>query len=238
MLLTADHPAVVDALPVHAHRIVDPANANTDKMRVLKSGEHNSKIGGDVLVGWLKGARIFTLTLPERITCPASCLHWRSCYGNMDLHASRWLPGPALEARIRDEVAALCEEHDKVLIRLHYLGDFYSVDYLAMWSDLLDRHLNLYCFGFTAHEPVSELGSMICIMRDQMHPKRFWIRHSGHHGEWGSTTLDFPTEKKTFGTAIVCPEQMDAIEGAERERHCGSCGVCWSTDAPVWFVEH
>jgi hypothetical protein len=44
--------------------------------------------------------------------------------------------------------------------------------------------------------------------------------------------------RKTIGDAVVCPEQRDAMEGDARSVHCGSCGVCWSTEAPVAFVEH
>ena len=38
--------------------------------------------------------------------------------------------------------------------------------------------------------------------------------------------------------AIVCPEQLSSMNGATDERHCGSCAVCWSCDAPIVFVEH
>ena len=43
---------------------------------VLKGGENNTKIGGMVLVGALKGARIVSLALEERATCPTSCALW------------------------------------------------------------------------------------------------------------------------------------------------------------------
>lgn len=238
MRLDADHPANVDGRTIHVDRRVHPGDPDTQTQSILKDGAHNSKIGGDVLVGWLKGARIVTLTLPERETCPRSCHIWDACYGNMESRAARWIPGPELERRIADEIDALCAKHERVLVRLHILGDFYSTEYLALWSDLLDRHDNLFVFGFTAHLPLSELGSQIAMMRDVMHPGRFFIRHSGTAGEWGSVTLDFPTERKTIGDAIICPEQVDAMNAAETARHCGSCGVCWSCARAVWFVEH
>ena len=49
----------------------------------LVSGHSNVKIGRDVRKGKLfRGYWIFTLTLEERATCPRSCFHWDTCYGN------------------------------------------------------------------------------------------------------------------------------------------------------------
>ena len=73
---------------------------------VLKDGCNNSKIGGDVLVGRLEGAMILTLTLEERATCPRSCGHWRTCYGNQMQYARRWQPGKDLEDQLRAELDA------------------------------------------------------------------------------------------------------------------------------------
>lgn len=42
---------------------------------------------------------------------------------------------------------------------------------------------------------------------------RFWMRHSGRGGEWGSFTIDWPTGRKMLGDAVVCPEQLSANAG-------------------------
>lgn len=205
--------------------------------RVLKDGCNNSKIGGDVLVGWLKGAKIFTLTLEERATCPKDCDLWQACYGNNMQHSARWVAGPALEAKLRQEIKDLCAEHRQVLIRLHILGDFYSKQYLALWAELLDTHRNLHVFGFTAWKPGTDLGDLIALMRHE-EPRRFAVRTSGTTGAWGSFTIDFPTERRMLGDAVVCPEQRDAMNGEMTLRHCGSCGLCWKTNHAIVFVEH
>lgn len=201
--------------------------------RVLKDGASNAKIGGDVLVGRLRGARILTLTLEERATCPASCPLWRGCYGNAMQFARRWRHGPALEAALTREVAEACAGGRRV----HVLGDFYSTGYVGLWLRLLQRHPRLHVFGFTAWGPESEIGAQVAGIR-RMHPQRFAVRHSGRCITWGSFTIDFPTERKEIGDAIVCPEQRAAMAGDASRRHCGSCGVCWSTDRPIVFVEH
>lgn len=204
---------------------------------LLKDGCNQAKIGGDVLVGWLKGARIYTLTLEERATCPTSCRHWLSCYGNSMPHSRRWRHGPELMARVEQEIADLCSQHDRVLVRLHVLGDFWSVEYVDLWARLLERFSGLHVFGFTAHKQGGEIGDYIAAIRN-LHPRRFWIRHSDMTGLWGSFTVDFPTQQKTIGDAVVCPEQRDGMSGERKGTHCGNCAVCWSSPVPVAFVTH
>ena len=204
---------------------------------VLKDGAHNSKIGGDVLVGWLKGARIFTLTLEERATCPRTCEVWTTCYGNSMPHSRRWKHGPAFERKLAEEVADLCRQHDKVLIRLHVLGDFYSLDYTRLWAYLLGHNPNLYVFGFTAHRASSPIGCDLADTRN-IYGLRFSVRESGYCGPWGSFVIDFPTEKPKLGTAVICPEQRTAMNGEGKADHCGNCGLCWAGDTPIVFVEH
>jgi len=209
---------------------------------VLKGGENISKIGGVVLVGPLKGARIVTLALEERKTCPASCKLWDSCYGNNMPRLIRYNEGPALEAKIVMEMISLCERHDKVLARLHIVGDFYSTEYLQLWADLLDRFPGLHVFGFTAWTEDTTIGKGVAWLREQ-DPQRFAVRTSGRTGTWGSFTLPFPTDRPMIGDAVVCPEQRDAMNGSERGIHCGSCGLCWksggaATGLPIAFVEH
>lgn len=209
-----------------------PGTAET----ILKDGALNSKIGGDVQVGDLRGARIYTLSLEERATCPRSCPIWAGCYGNNMQFARRWSPDAAFEAALADEVRAVCAAHPLVLIRLHVLGDFYSFDYLALWVGLLDDLPNLNVFGFTAHGPDTQIGAGIARVRQAL-GRRFSIRHSGRAARWGSLTIDFPTDKRMIGDAVVCPEQRDAMRG-KGGRHCANCAVCWQTDRAIVFIEH
>lgn len=204
---------------------------------VLIDGSSNSKIGGDVLIGALKGAKIYTLTLEERATCPTSCLLWRGCYGNTMLHPRRWRHGPDLEAQLEREAHELVRRDGRVLVRLHVLGDFYSTEYVALWERLLLDLPKLHVFGFSAWPEKSEIGAAIAAMR-AAYPEQWFIRTSGRTGSWGAFTVDFPTAKKQIGDAIVCPEQRDAMDGGKHGTHCGTCAFCWSCDKPLAFVEH
>ena len=204
---------------------------------VFKDGCNNSKIGGDVLVGRLKGAYIATLTLEERASCPPTCALWQQCYGNSMPWARRWAHGPELEEHIEFEVEDMCGKHDLVLIRLHVLGDFYSLDYIKLWARLLDTYDNLHVFGFTAWKPNTPLGEAVRTLR-KVYPDRFMIRHSNISGRWGSVTIPFPTEEKAIGDIIVCPEQLDMMAGGKDGRHCGNCAACWSCSNPIGFILH
>jgi hypothetical protein len=206
---------------------------------VLKSGKQNIKIGGDVLVGPLLGAKIYTLTLEERATCPRECGLWQACYGNSMNMARRWRHSAALETAIEAEVRALCAKHEKVLIRLHVLGDFPSFDYLALWARLLDDLDNLWVFGFTAWKPGTQIGDGVARLREAFRQNmRFAVRTSGVTGEWGSFTIDFPTELPRLGDAIVCPAQRSGNGDIRGAVHCGDCGACWQAPKPIVFIQH
>lgn len=218
---------------------VHPVTADTV---VLKGGENNSKLGGMVMVGRLRGARLVSLALEERKTCPRACPLWDGCYTNNLSMQVRFKHGDVLEAKIALEVAQLCEDYEKVLVRLHISGDFYSEKYLALWANLLDRFPGLHIFGFSAWEEDTPIGRGIAWMRKQ-DPARFAVRTSGRTGRWGSFTIPYPDPRPLIGQAAVCPEQRDAMEGHQRGTHCASCGLCWKTGGaatgrPIAFVEH
>lgn len=225
-------------VPPDTQRTVYPASVRDPEpgQPVLMCGGNNPKIGGDVLIGRLKGAKVYTLALEERATCPRSCFHWTTCYGNQSPFVSRWRHGPKLEEALRLHIQELARQ-GLLLVRLHMLGDFYSWRYLCLWADLLDKHPGLHVFGFTAHKRGTKLGEGIATLRG-VYPDRFAMRHSNALGQWGSATIDFPTERRFIGDAVVCPEQLDANRDSPRGVHCGSCALCWESERAVIFIEH
>lgn len=204
---------------------------------VLTDGRYQRKIGGDVLSGRLKGARMYALSLVERETCPRTCPHWQDCYTNNMPLLKRWKHGKALQQALRRNVAQVCAEEWHVVIRLHISGDFYSFGYLKEWVKLLDKYDNLTLFGFTAWPTSTKIGAGIARVRKAL-PDRFLIRTSDTTGDWGSFGVDFPTELKFMGDAVVCPEQRDAMDTGKRSKHCGNCGVCFYTSRPIVFAGH
>jgi hypothetical protein len=226
-----DNPALMEGRTIYPRTVISPKGE-----RVFKSGENNGKIGGLVLKGKWKGFAIYTLTLEERPTCPRSCLHWRSCMGNKMHYAVRFRHGAELEWQIMHEIPALELQHPGgFAIRLHSLGDFYSVDYVYMWEEMLHRHPALHCFGYSARidvdgDPIARALALVV--------RRWWNRFAIRFSDAPVTkcstiSVEHPHQAEMLAPdAIVCPEQISKTES------CSTCGLCWSTTRRIAFITH
>lgn len=224
LVLAADNPAVVRGRTIFPTRVF-PAHVQD---RLLKSGEHQRKIGSHVVKGRLAGAPIYTLTLEERATCPRDCRQWRLCYGNAMPWSVRITADDVMLDRLALELHGLAERHPRFVVRLHILGDFYSVPYVDFWRVMLIELPGLHLFGYTARR-----GCGIAAAIDKLNRSdRCWIRRSdGAPGEFRAIVVDSPTEASAAG-AIVCPVQTG------RTDCCGTCALCWSTPKPIAFMRH
>lgn len=209
---------------------------------MLVSGYNNVKIGRDVRKGRLfRGYYIYTLSFEERASCPRSCYHWDTCYGNNMPFAKRVdhrdfehlalaliANVDYLDSKIDMSQTNLSTHPRKgVLVRLHALGDFFSVPYVRLWAGLLRVYPRLACFGYTAWMPETEIGAEIAAVKEEF-GRRFAIRWSGREGADGTVTYN----SKCPDTVIACPEQTD------RTACCATCALCWETDKPIGFKQH
>lgn len=224
-VLDAQHPAVVEGRSRYT-RFAGNASA-----RVLVSGFNSKKIGLRCTKSRWKGMPLFTLTLEERKTCPRTCKLWQACYGNKMHWSRRNEHGPDLEDRIELELAAYQEKWPNgFVVRLHILGDFYSVGYVRKWADWLNRFSALHVFGYTARQTSDPIGQELQKLI-QAHWKRFAVRSSER--ELAGVPYSFVVAKKEDAKdAVVCPAQTGATDC------CGTCGLCWQTTKPIAFVEH
>ena len=195
---------------------------------VLKSGGNNTKLGRKITRGKWSGAYIYSLTLRERFTCPTSCHHWDDCYGNNMPFAHRFQHGPDLEDKLTEEVAALCNKHAKVAIRLHVLGDFMSLSYVRFWDALMCQHPNLHVWGYTAR--TDKIGREVMLM-NMRYPNRWAVRISASKDSNGPTDW-YAAEEAFTGTSFDCPEQTKRVQS------CGDCGLCWQSPKTVRFLSH
>ena len=179
VLLPSHHPAARAGRSIFPSRVFDP----DELPALLKSGHNSRKIGRQVTKGPCKGQPIYTLTLEERASCPRSCREWLGCYGNNMQAAERVVHAPPLIAALRIELAALAARHPAgFLVRLHVLGDFWSVEYVDSWADALARHPGLTLFGFTSHAPASPIAKVatgtplgICTMdSNESSPRKYF----------------------------------------------------------------
>lgn len=202
---------------------------------ILVSGHNNIKIGRDVRKGHLRGYWIYTLSLQERATCPRSCQHWQTCYGNNMPFAKRVdHTDRAFLSLLEASISKLCAMRNRkgILVRLHALGDFYSVAYVQFWQRMLLKYPKLCIYGYTARMPehADGIGVMIEGMNWQ-HPGRSMIRFSDGKKPLMST-VSIGGPESCPPDAFICPEQTGKTLG------CDTCGVCWGTTKNVAFMEH
>lgn len=223
--LSALDPAARAGRTIFGNRVVYA----TEPERLLKRGHHSRKIGDVVQKGKWRGMPIFTLTLEERATCPRTCKQWLGCYGNAMNWAERLVHGPELEARLWRELGSLqARNPGGFVVRLHVLGDFYSLAYVSFWQQALDCHPALRVFGYTAHDPAHGIGAALKDLADSEW-ERFALRFSG----WGLADkgAEVFTHEPPAG-AIPCPAQTGATDC------CATCALCWQTNRPVAFRRH
>ena len=227
--LARDHAAAVEGRPLFSWR------TSTEDPKPLKPGNYQRKIGSHVGKGAWSGFPIYCLTLPERTTCPRSCGHWLDCYGNKMNWAKRHAPGERLEFALRAQIAALAAKHpDGFVVRLHILGDFYSVEYVEMWAALMARYPMLRVFGYTARDPNEAIGEALGLI-EHRHRWRWAVRYSNGDPDvvWAhARTVSIDTAEDCPPDAIVCPAQTDKTDC------CGTCALCWTTHLAIAFLRH
>ena len=227
VVLERDHPAVREGRTIFPSMV----RPSSTEARLLKAGEHQRKIGSHVVKGRWAGMPIFTLTLEERATCPRSCLHWLDCMGNKMNWARRIRPDERFLDQLDGELYGLSMNNlAGFVVRLHVLGDFFSLAYVAAWGGLLKRYAPLHVFGYTAHPPASPIGSAIDRLNRRW-PGRWAVRFSdGPDGKPRTVTID---SIEQAGPAVVCPAQTGASDC------CGQCALCWSAPGkPIAFLRH
>lgn len=224
-----DHPALT------AGRTLHPQTVRAGRNRwALKRDENSPKIGGKILKGKWRDFPVYTLTLEERATCPRSCHHWRSCMGNKMHWADKIAAGPDLEWRLPREVALLSIDHGEgFAVRLHVLGDFYSVAYVNLWRMLLKRHPPLHVFGYTARHDEDDPIAAALISLAGFHWDRFAMRFSNAPFPFDvPSTISVERPYQLPPDAILCPEQIGKTES------CSTCGLCWQTKRRIDFLQH
>lgn len=238
--LPDNHPAMMENRTLFPSTVVETNEAFSD--RLLVSGKNNRKLGERIEKGRFKGYALYGLTLEERATCPSDCSVRGACYGNgMQMARRHRIDQDGLFfTLLEDEVRMiLVDEQDGLLVRLHVLGDFPSVEYVAAWADLLADHPKLACYGYTHRRTKSwggdEIGEAIQNLKD-MYPDRFRIRWSGPTSRAdGAVVIKTIPNRPRTEEGLVCPAQTDATAC------CATCGLCWEPSAKhdtIAFIKH
>ena len=207
--------AIDNGRTIYTNNVYDSISHNGKLLKV----SNNKKLGkSKILKGRHKNKLIYSLSLEERKTCPTSCFHWKTCYGNNMPFAHRFMGNDALMKRLDDELNILSTKHKEgILIRLHVVGDFFSVNYVKFWKKMLAKYSNISIFGYTARTPFSDIGKEIVILRS-LKWDRFSVRFSNSFEKLSANSQDLLDNKH----GIICPEQLD------KTKNCASCGLCWN----------
>jgi hypothetical protein len=225
IVITDHHPAIRKGTTFFPSTVIPAAG----EVRMLKSGDNSRKIGAVLEKGRWKGQHIYTLTLEERDTCPPSCLEYKTCYGNNMPFARRIHDDGTLMKRLWAELAVLSIDNPTgFIVRLHVLGDFFSVEYVDFWRQALEDFPKLNIFGFTARQAPDPIGIALLELTAAQY-ERFRMRFSaGGHKTDCSEVVD-AAEDVNF---VRCPAETDP------KRCCASCGLCMQSNVSISFVRH
>lgn len=243
MTLTASDLITTDR--THRTRYLKSISAPDDNM--LKPASHNKKLGGKVAIKKWQHMPMYALTLEERHSCTTSCAQYTICYGNNMPFAKRHdHTDPAFFKKLSQSIQAVASQKknaDGFVVRLHVLGDFFSVKYVSAWQSALIKHQGLRVFGYTHHRHDSPIGKRIAGL-NQLYPDRFQVRFSDDMGTQFRARVIQGTYDKSLkhfidynkqevqNDELVCPEQLGKTSG------CSTCGYCWSSSKPVIFLAH
>ena len=145
--------------------------------------------------------------------------------------AKKWRGKRLYSLTLVIEIASLLEKHKEgIVIRLHVLGDFFSVDYVKFWEDMLFYNPKLCLFGYTGRQLDTRIGNAIRILNLRF-GERCVIRHSWNKESNGLAEL-YAAEESFEGKSFICPEQTGKV------KDCASCGLCWTTNKTVKFLSH
>jgi len=218
--------------------VVDiPDSPPESGLLVLKAADTNKKLGAAgkrITRGRYRDKMLYSLTLEERATCWSGCQNWDDCYGSNMPFAKRYKHGPELEEALTTDVALLEKRHRKgFVVRLHVLGDFYSVEYVDHWAMLLETVPALHVFGYT-HWPHSTPIGYAVSQLVLTFPDRAAFRRSDQ--EEGDDILPSAMtigrgEPAAPGT-VICPEQTGQTAA------CTTCGLCMNLTTSVSFIDH
>lgn len=208
-----------------------------DAARLLRPASDNAKLGGSTRKTWrigpFKNRPLYSLTLEERATCPATCPALTDCYGNNMPFAKRVdvsADPMGFLRRLELELAQLARKHPEGFsIRLHVLGDFYSVEYVRFWQRALERFPRLGIYGYT-----HTTGDIADAIDDVFarYPGRFSILRSDDPTP-GIRPMALRETMPESASLPVCPEQTG------KAASCLDCGLCTLPNVRgVKFLSH
>tara|TARA_R110000823_G_scaffold128694_1_gene256457 strand:- start:337 stop:852 length:516 start_codon:yes stop_codon:yes gene_type:complete len=170
------------------------------------------------------------------------------------MNATRYKADDSLVEQIEKDLAFYQAKYPNgFLVRLHVLGDFYSVAYVAQWAKWLGMFPALHVYGYTANQPDAidsqerAIGEALLSLRIAC-GIRFAVRFSGSFTDsFAALSNDDKRSEALLANkqAFLCPTQISRETGKLAKKgeetltpDCGACGLCWQASKPVVFLTH
>jgi len=209
----------------------------TTTERVSASGENGMRraphVSSIIQKGIWKGMRIYVLTLEEKKDCPETCPLLVGCYGESMPFAKRNnTQADDFEYFLWNDLVLLQLKHPEgFVVRLHELGDFYSVDYIQFWAQALLEFPALRVFGY------SHCADERADLLDRMH-----IMFGGREGRWNIYNSDDSKADSIRPSANVSSKEVDGFidcpEQTKKTASCSTCGLCMAGVKNIRFIPH
>lgn len=167
-------------------------------------------------------------SLPPFKTCPGTnqFCEW-FCYGVR----GRFTWPLAQKSLVRNWDASLKSNFSQVMtdeirqrkcrvFRIHEVGDFYSLEYIEKWKQIITNLPNVQFYAYTRSWRVDELAPALELLLDMpnlalLASIDFTCLDNPHNG-WRTISVE--------GNGIPCPHDL------KRVKHCTQCRLCWETD--------
>lgn len=217
-------------------RGVQPIGEDDDKF-YLEHG--NRKIGRQ---GKYYDA-MFVWNLPAVVTCPGAskwCMSY--CYNAdpredvfpIDKWAKNWGAFINNPSKLKEGIIQRIEEAPgKTGVRIHSSGDFFSIDYIAFWTDIV-RHLPSTDFwAYTRSWRAGNLLPALQELREVINIELFasWDKSMSEPPEGWRRSIVISSRAETLTKGIICPEQTGAV------KNCANCRYCMTRGkGDVFFI--
>lgn len=187
---------------------------------------------------------VFVWNIPPVVTCPGAS-QWckRHCYNGSDDNTkypiNKWNNNLLLfynnkELLKKSIINKLIIDNQKIAFRIHSSGDFFSVEYIEFWRDIISQAPNVDFWAYTRSWKIPALLSALNSLKELKNIQLFASvdDHTKPPPNWRKSFVYDPKSNQRPSN-LICPEQSGKIE------NCISCKYCLKNiSGDVYFILH
>ncbi|MGW8177247.1 MAG: GP88 family protein [bacterium] len=186
---------------------------------------------------------IANFSLPAMKTCPGKTKFCkRFCYGQRNWYRTERVKQGlwdryfiSLSPQFADRVIGEIKDKKIKLVRIHTVGDFYSVEYIKKWEKIARACAGSTKFyGYTRSWRVDELRPHLEYLMENF---LVWLRASIDYTTHQQKPEGWATFSSVDGDGKLCPHDSGKV------MFCRDCGICWNSFTPIytrvkWATQH